>query len=122
MQLIMEAAPLYPLTMNVKAAANPSRPLLKTASFLLVLKTPIANKLPKLFIKADFQERREIVNTVLSNLCLNIDLLGWKYKKPFDTTALCNENASWQEFVDNYRTFAAEINCDVEQVQELLNY
>jgi hypothetical protein len=27
----------------------------------------------------------------------------------------------WQEFVDNYRTFAAEIECDVKRVRELLD-
>ena len=28
---------------------------------------------------------------------------------------------SWQELVDNYRTFAAEIESDVKQVRELLD-
>jgi t-SNARE complex subunit (syntaxin) len=26
----------------------------------------------------------------------------------------------WQEFVDNYRTFTAELECDVKRVRELL--
>jgi|GEM_PF-3075309 len=28
---------------------------------------------------------------------------------------------SWQEFVDNYRTFAADIECDIERIQQLLD-
>ena len=29
--------------------------------------------------------------------------------------------STWQEFVDNYRTFVEEIECDVKRVRELLN-
>lgn len=28
---------------------------------------------------------------------------------------------SWQEFVDNYRTFAIDIECNVKRVRELLD-
>lgn len=30
-------------------------------------------------------------------------------------------NNSWQEFVDNYRTFAADIDSDIKRVRELLD-
>jgi hypothetical protein len=32
---------------------------------------------------------------------------------------LFEEFILWQEFVDNYRTFATEIECDVKRIQEL---
>ena len=60
--------------------------------------TRLANQLPSLFENASFDQKREIINTVLSNLSLKQNLLGWKYKKPFDLMALCNENTNWQGY------------------------
>lgn len=60
-------------------------------SYLLEL----ANKIPELFLKATFEEKRKLIKLLLSNLSLNKDLLGWEYKKPFDLMASCNKNANW---------------------------
>lgn len=61
-------------------------------SYLLEL----ANKAPKLFKKADYQEKRELLSEIYSNLCLNKDLLRWKYKRPYSLMAFCNEKSTWQ--------------------------
>jgi len=48
----------------------------------------------RLFEKANNEQKRSIINLVLSNLQLDGSQLRWKYKKPFDTMAFCNNNAS----------------------------
>lgn len=67
----------------------------------------LAKELPTLFEKADPAQKRSILNIIVSNLELDGDLLRWKYKKPFDTMALCNESLNWLPLVDalrNYKT------------------
>lgn len=63
----------------------------------------LANSAPELFRQATFDEKREIINETLSNLCLDMDLLRWKYKKPFDLMASCNKMSTWQPLVDALR-------------------
>jgi len=50
---------------------------------------------PRLFKKALPEQKREMINMVLSNLELDKDLLRYKYKKPFEITALCNKTQNW---------------------------
>ena len=49
----------------------------------------------KLFLKANNEQKRSLINLVLSNLQLEGDQLRWKTKEPFKTMVLCNENSSW---------------------------
>lgn len=62
-----------------------------TVSHLLRL----ARDVPILFSKANNEQKRSLINLVLSNLQLDGDQLRWKYKKPFETMALCTEINSW---------------------------
>lgn len=55
----------------------------------------LSRKAPELFENAEIEEKRELMNQVLSNLELNDRELRWKLKKPFDSMAICNENANW---------------------------
>lgn len=55
----------------------------------------LSNKAPELFLEADYQQKRSMVNMVLSNLTLNDSQLGSEYKKPFEMMALCNKTANW---------------------------
>jgi len=55
----------------------------------------VARDAPKLFKKANIQQTRRLVKTVLSNLELQDDQLRWKLQKPFDTVLVCNKNANW---------------------------
>ncbi len=68
-----------------------------TVSHLLKL----AKDAPILFEKADIQQKRKMIKTVLSNFTLDGDQLGWKYKKPFDTMAFCAENSNWLRRLDS---------------------
>lgn len=61
----------------------------------------LSKNAPKLFEKANNEQKRSIINLVLSNLQLDGDQLRWNYKKPFDTMAFCNKNASWLSLVDS---------------------
>lgn len=62
-----------------------------TVTYLL----SIAKQAPTLFEKANPEQKRSLINLVLSNLKLDGDLLRWELKKPFDTMAFCNENSIW---------------------------
>ena len=55
----------------------------------------LAKDLPNLFEKAEIQKKRTLLKMVVSNLELDGDLLRWKYKKPFEMMAYCNEINSW---------------------------
>lgn len=62
-----------------------------TVSHLLRL----AHNAENLFQKANHEQKRAILNIVVSNLELDGDLLRWKYKKPFEMMAFCSESNSW---------------------------
>jgi hypothetical protein len=62
-----------------------------TVSHLLNL----SRKAPMLFEKADIEQKRALINLVLSNLQLKGSQLMWELKKPFDTMAFCSENGNW---------------------------
>jgi site-specific DNA recombinase len=61
----------------------------------------LANKAPELFKSADLEEKRSLINTVLSNLQLSGKLLRWELKKPFNTMAFCSETGNWQGHVES---------------------
>lgn len=56
---------------------------------------------PRLFEKADNEQKRSLITTVLSNLELDGDQLRWKYKEPFNTMALCNQTLNWLRRLDS---------------------
>lgn len=62
-----------------------------TVSYLL----STAKQAPALFEKANPEQKRSLINLVLSNLKLDGDLLLCELKKPFDTMVFCNENSNW---------------------------
>lgn len=68
-----------------------------TVSYLLKL----ANNIENLFLKANHEQKRSILNLIVSNLQLDGSLLRWKYKKPFETMALCTEMNSWLRRLDS---------------------
>ncbi len=55
----------------------------------------ISRKAPESFKTANFEQKRSLINFVLSNLELNGEKLRWEYKKPFDKMAFCKENGNW---------------------------
>jgi hypothetical protein len=55
----------------------------------------IAKQAHTLFEKAGFEQKRSLVNLVLSNLQLDGGLLLWELKNPFDTLAFCIDNNNW---------------------------
>lgn len=56
----------------------------------------LARNAPMLFENANPEQKKGLINLVLSNLQLEGKQLRWELKKPFDTMAYCNENANWQ--------------------------
>ena len=62
-----------------------------TVSHLLSL----ARKAPQLFRSANPEQKRSMINLVLSNLQLDGDQLRYKTKEPFKTMVLCNKKSSW---------------------------
>lgn len=55
----------------------------------------LSNRAPTVFKDANPEEKRSLINYVISNLLLEGDLLRWKLKKPFDTMALCALSGNW---------------------------
>ncbi len=55
----------------------------------------LAKEAPQLFKKANFEQKRELVNLVLSNLELHGKELRWKLKKPFELMAFCSKSGNW---------------------------
>lgn len=61
----------------------------------------LARHAPQLFQKADHEQKRTLINLVLSNLELKGKELRWTYKKPFETMAFCSENGIWLRGLDS---------------------
>jgi len=55
----------------------------------------ITNRIEELFVRSEVDQKRQLVNLVLSNLKLEGKKLVWEYKKPFDMMALCTKNSNW---------------------------
>jgi hypothetical protein len=55
----------------------------------------LSRKAPDLFENSDNDEKRELLNTVLSNLELDDEELRWELKEPFDAMALCSKAQNW---------------------------
>ena len=70
-----------------------------TVSHLLSL----ARHAPKLFEKANHEQKRALLNLILSNLELSGKQLRWELKKPFDTMAFCSKNGIWLRRPDSNR-------------------
>ena len=65
----------------------------------------VANTAYKIFKSGDYLEKRKILNKVLSNLQLEGDQLRWKLKKPYELMAFCNNNSTWQGYVESNHGF-----------------
>jgi hypothetical protein len=61
----------------------------------------LCREAPELFKNADIDEKRTLLNLVISNLELQDDSLRWKLKEPYDLMALCNEQSNWQGHVES---------------------
>jgi site-specific DNA recombinase len=61
----------------------------------------LSNKAPKLFKMANHEQKRALINLVLSNLQLKGDLLRWNLKKPFDKMAFCAVSGNWLRGLDS---------------------
>jgi len=57
-----------------------------------------------LYLKADRDQKRSILNLIVSNFQLEDKLLRWKYKKPFDLMAFCAKNANWLTTIEEVIT------------------
>lgn len=61
----------------------------------------IAKDAPRLFERANIEQKRALLNLTLSNLQLDGEQLRWELKKPFDTMAFCSENSNWLRRLDS---------------------
>ncbi len=61
----------------------------------------LAKSAPKLFQKANIEQKRSLLQIVLSNFSLDGDQLRWKLKEPFETMVLCSQNSSWLRRLDS---------------------
>jgi site-specific DNA recombinase len=61
----------------------------------------LSKNAPQLFDKANYEQKRSLINLVLSNLTLKGEQLLWEIQKPFDTIAFCNQNGNWYAWQDS---------------------
>ncbi|MFA4995703.1 MAG: recombinase family protein [Patescibacteria group bacterium] len=61
----------------------------------------LAKRAVELFDSCELDEKRQLINFVLSNLRLRGKKLLWNYKKPFDAMALCSKNVNWLPELDS---------------------
>ena len=73
-----------------------------------------ANNAKDTFLKATNDEKRELLEKVLSNSQLSGERLLLKMKKPFEMMAFCNDNSTWQPLVDELRTFKLHSETDTQ--------
>lgn len=64
----------------------------------------LGRDIQKLFAKADIDQKRLLLKTIGSNFSLDGDLLGWKYKKPFDLMASCSNSSNWLTTIEEVIT------------------
>jgi site-specific DNA recombinase len=55
----------------------------------------VSRNAPILFMDAEPEQKRILINSVLSNLVLKGNQLLWEYKKPFDEMAFCFSTGKW---------------------------
>ena len=79
------------LSEQLKDHSEADKQFLITSSYLLNL----ANRAEELFVSSEVEQKRQLINFVLSNLKLNDKQLVWEYKKPFEMMAFCNKNSNW---------------------------
>ena len=58
--------------------------------------TELANRAVELYQGSEVEEKRQLVNFLLSNLRLKGKKLLYEYKKPFNEMALCTKSLDWQ--------------------------
>jgi hypothetical protein len=81
---------------------------------------------PKIFEKASFEQKRMLLNMVLSNLELHADLLRWVLKKPYDIMAFCHETGNWLGKLFLFQTFEEldsikDKEAEIQQIHQLLD-
>jgi len=61
----------------------------------------------KLFEKGTFEQKRQLIKMLGSNLELAGKELRWELKKPYDCIAFCNVSGNWLPLVDEIRTISS---------------
>lgn len=59
---------------------------------------------PRLFKQASIEQKRSLIDMVLSNLRLDGEQLLWELKKPFDSMAFCSKNSNWLTTIEEVIT------------------
>jgi len=75
-----------------------------------------------LFQKANIEQKRSLLQIVLSNFSLDGDQLRWNLKEPFETMVLYSENSSWLTFAETFRTIYMDISpLRFKEIRELVD-
>lgn len=66
----------------------------------------LSRNAPRLFELGKIEQKRQLIKMTHSNLELNGKELRWKYKRPFEMMALCNETSNWLAIVNQVRSIS----------------
>lgn len=83
----------------------------KTAGYIIT----IAQNAQKLFEQAPKEQKRQLLNLVVSNLKLDGKKLEYKLRKPYDRVLVANTRHNWGPLCDTFRTFPSN---DFEELHE----
>jgi len=74
-------------------------------SMTLISLLNICSKAPELFASSKVEQKRQLINFLLSNLQLRGKKLEYKLKKPFDVLVELDYRSNWLPRVAKLRTF-----------------
>jgi len=87
-----------------------------TVNYLLNL----ASRAYQLFESSKIEQKRQLINFLLSNLRLKGKTLLYEVNKPFDSILNANKCSDWLPLVDTFRTFYFNETIDLKDKLEIL--
>jgi len=82
-------------------------------SITLISLLNICSKAPELFESSKVEQKRQLINFLLSNLKLRGKKLEFKLKKPFDALVNLDYRSNWLATVDNVKTKILLLNEEI---------
>jgi site-specific DNA recombinase len=101
----------YNLKFKIAQLSNARFEYYKTAGYIIT----IAQNAHKLFENASKEQKRQLLNLLVSNLKLDGKKLEYKLKNPFDRVLISNTRHNWGPLCDTFRTFTSN---DFEEMHE----
>ena len=87
-------------------------------SMTLISLLNICSKAPELFASSKVEQKRQLINFLLSNLQLRGKKLEYKLKKPFDVLVELDYRSNWLGILNTFRT---KYYCNIIELTSQIN-